>query len=211
MKIYFNGYKHNWISPYTIKEKFFFWKKDYDAYKKEPPGWLTKTCQVWQAVANVINPEIRYIKIDRYDVWNMNDRLAIIILPMLKELNRQKHGAPFVDDEDVPYGLRSFNSKPKENEHDTDDFHFMRWDWIMDELVWTFTALHPETDYEDNYSWGNIDFIWMDASDSPRGCKQMHHGPKHNHRFDKEGLKRYHARVQNGLRLFGKYYRNLWD
>jgi hypothetical protein len=210
MKIYFNGYKHNWISPYTIKEKFFFWKKDYDAYKKEPPEWLTKLCYVWLNIANKLNPEIRYVKIDRYDVWNMNDTLAIIILPMLKELKRQKHGSPFVDDEDVPHGLRSMYAAPKENSWDWDNYNEFRWDWVMDELIWTFTALHPETDYEDNYSHGHIDFIWMDVPEKPE-CKQMHYGPRHTHRFDEEGLKRYNARIQNGLRLFAKYYHGLWD
>jgi hypothetical protein len=203
MKIYTNGYKHNWISPYTVKEKFFFWKKDYNAFKKKPPVWLSKACNVWLKVANKLNPEIRYIHIDKYDVWNMDSTLTTIILPMLKKLKELKHGAPFVDDSDVPYGLRSFNAAPEENQHDWDGF-------VLEELIWTFTALHPDTDYEDNYSWGNIDFMWLEAPDSPE-CKQLHHSPKHNHRFDSKGLEQYHARIDNGLRLFGKYYRALWD
>lgn len=210
MKIYFNGYKHNWISPYTIMEKLFFWKKDYDAYKHTPPTWLTKACGAWYRFSNKLNPEIRYVKIDRYDVWNMNDTLAMIILPMLQELKRQKHGSPMVDDEDVPHGLRSMYAAPKENEWDWDNYNQFRWDWVLDEMIWTFTALHPDNDYSANYSFGDIDFIWMDSPDNP-GCKQMHHGPRHNHRFDTEGLKVYHAKVQNGLRLFGKYYGGLWD
>jgi hypothetical protein len=28
---------------------------------------------------------------------------------------------------------------------------------------------------------------------------------------DKEGLEKHQDRVDNGLRLFGKYYENLWD
>lgn len=210
MKIYTNGYKDNWVGPYTIKEKFFFWKKDYDAFAAKPPVWLSKACNVWLSIANKLNPEIRYIHIDKYDVWNMDSTLATIILPMLKKLKAVKHGAPQVDDSDVPYGLRSFNAPAKENDHDWDGFVQYRWDWVLDELIWTFTALHPDTDYEDNYSWGNIDFLWLDAPDSPE-CKQLHYSPKHNHRFDTQGLEQYHARVDNGLRLFGKYYRALWD
>jgi hypothetical protein len=30
-------------------------------------------------------------------------------------------------------------------------------------------------------------------------------------KFDKEKFDAYEARMQNGLRLFGKYYRSLWD
>lgn len=210
MKIYFNGYKHNWISPYTILEKFFFWRKGYDAYRKDPPKWLTSVCRGWVKIADFFNPEIRYVKIDRYDVWDMNSTLATIILPMLIEFKRQLKGAPFVEDEDVPYGLRSFNCKPKENEWDTDEFHFMRWEWIIDELIWTFTALHPDTDYEDNYHAGHIDLLWLPVPDRD-DVVEMVSGPKGNHRYDIEGHKEHEKRIQNGLRLFAKYYRGLWS
>lgn len=210
MKIYINKYKNNWISPYTVKKLFFFWKKDYDAFDKEPPAWLQKTCEGWLKIANKLNREIRYIHIDSHDVWNMDSTLARIILPMLKELKRQKNGAGYVDDEDVPYGLRSFNSKPKENEYDIDDFHFMRWEWVLDELIWTFTALHPDTDYTDNYHSGNIDHVWIPSPDR-EGHHQLETGPNHTWTYDREGHKLHQDRVNNGLRLFGKYYHNLWD
>jgi hypothetical protein len=29
-------------------------------------------------------------------------------------------------------------AQPKENEWDTDSLHFMRWDWILDEMIWAF-------------------------------------------------------------------------
>ena len=59
------------------------------------------------------------IHIDDYDTWSMDHTLAPIIAPMLKQLKATKHGAPFVDDEDVPEHLRSTNAKPKENKWDT--------------------------------------------------------------------------------------------
>jgi hypothetical protein len=30
-------------------------------------------------------------------------------------------------------------------------------------------------------------------------------------RFDKEGYQKYGERIENGFRLFGKYYQSLWD
>jgi hypothetical protein len=30
-------------------------------------------------------------------------------------------------------------------------------------------------------------------------------------RFDKEGYNKYRERINNGFRLFGKYYESLWD
>jgi hypothetical protein len=46
--------------------------------------------------------------------------------------------APHTDDEDVPEYLRSHMAQPKEHEWDTDSLHFMRWDWILDEMIWAF-------------------------------------------------------------------------
>jgi hypothetical protein len=40
---------------------------------------------------------------------------------------------------------------------------------------------------------------------------QMIDGPNHTKVYDWEGRKAYEARIQNGFRLFGKYYQNLWD
>ena len=42
------------------------------------------------------------IKIDPWDTWSMDLTLALIIHPMLKQLHKTSHGAPYVDDEDVP-------------------------------------------------------------------------------------------------------------
>jgi acetylornithine/succinyldiaminopimelate/putrescine aminotransferase len=39
---------------------------------------------------------------------------------MLKQLQETKHGAPLVDDEDVPEHLRSTTAPPRENEWDVD-------------------------------------------------------------------------------------------
>jgi hypothetical protein len=40
---------------------------------------------------------------------------------------------------------------------------------------------------------------------------QMKDGPKNSYKCDYEGMRVVEARIQNGFRLFGKYYQNLWD
>ena len=45
------------------------------------------------------------IKIHNYDTWSMDETLAPIILPMLKQLKETKHGAPAVEFKDVPEEL----------------------------------------------------------------------------------------------------------
>jgi hypothetical protein len=37
----------------------------------------------------------------------------------VETIKKDKHGAPFVDDEDVPEELKSTSAPPKENEYDT--------------------------------------------------------------------------------------------
>jgi hypothetical protein len=91
-----------------------------------------------QWVMDRIHPPVRYVRIDRWDTWSMDSTLAAIVLPMLRQLQDTKHGAPHVDDEDVPEVLRSTAAEPKENEWDTDSNHFLRWDWVLDEMIWAF-------------------------------------------------------------------------
>jgi len=78
------------------------------------------------------------VEIDPYDTWSLYHNLAYIIHPLLIQLKDNKQGAPFVDDEDVPEHLRSTAAAPKENEWDTDSLHFVRWDWVLDEMIWAF-------------------------------------------------------------------------
>jgi hypothetical protein len=65
---------------------------------------------------------------------------------MLKQLKETKHGAPFVDDEDVPEELKSTSAPPKKDDWDVDDNHFKRWDYVMDEMIYAFET---DPDLED--------------------------------------------------------------
>jgi hypothetical protein len=136
------------------------------------------------------------VRIDRWDTWSMDHTLAHIVLPMLIQLKATKHGAPWVDDEDVPEELRSTSAPPKENEYDTDSNHHLRWDWILDEMIWAFNQKCRD-DWEG-------DFYEYEADDTARfGLKLVWE--------DRKGQKAHQERMTNGFRLFGKYYENLWD
>jgi len=85
------------------------------------------------------------VRIDKWDTWSMDHTLAHIVLPMLVQLKETKHGAPYVDPDDCPKDLR-----PKEqDEYGTDDTHFARWDWILDEMIYAFDSK------------ANKDDVWM--------------------------------------------------
>jgi hypothetical protein len=121
----------------------------------------------------------------------MYSDLSLIILPLLKDLQATKHGAPHVDDVDVPEYLRSTTAPPKENEWDLDDRWFDRWEYVLEEMIWAFQEIVYDGDfeYEPNYH------ILPD-------------GYRGEYMYDE--AEEYNARMQNGTILFGKYFRNLW-
>ena len=202
MKVYLSKYRYHWISPYTVLEKVFFWREiDYD----EPiiDKWsdrLTPICQGIQKVLDFIHPKINYVKIDRWDTWSMDYTLSFIVVPMLKQLKETKHGAPFVDDEDVPEELKSTSAPLKENDWDTDENHFKRWDWALNEMIWAFEQ-NLDHDSEDKF----FDHAEWDEKEKDFG-KNLH-----KIKIDQPGLKAHQDRKANGFRLFGKYYQGLWD
>jgi hypothetical protein len=155
MKVYISKYRDHWVSPYDILEKVFFWREiDYDEPKLTK--WadrLRPVCEGVQSFLDRIHPRITYVKIDKWDTWSMDHTLALVILPMLKQLHTDKHGAPNVDDEDVPEELKSTSAPPKESVWETDANHFKRWDYILDEMIWAFEYKLKDPDLDDMDVW----------------------------------------------------------
>jgi hypothetical protein len=223
MKIYKSGYRDHWFSPYTMIDYVFFWTDwskcsrnksivedkefvDHPAWVDRATVYLDPISRAIRWVLDLVHPPINVIKIDYYDTWSMDHTLADIILPMLKQLKETKHGAPFTEDDDVPEYLRSYMAQPKEHEWDTDDLHFMRWDWILDEMIWAFEQKvqdDAESQFFDHSAYklqGGTD-KWLD--DMTNAVSKV--------KYDREGHEAWSKRKANGFRLFGKYYENLWD
>ncbi|MFZ9610105.1 MAG: hypothetical protein ACO294_05320 [Methylococcales bacterium] len=201
MKVYLSKYRYHWISPYTVLEKVFFWREiDYN----EPiiEKWSDRLLPISKAIQKIldfIHPKIDYVKVDKWDTWNMDSSLAFIILPMLKQLKGTKHGAPNVSDDDVPNYLKSTSAKPKDNEWDTDGNWHLRWDWVLQEMIWAFEQ--KVIDDADGKFFDHSDVLKTDSFDEQINKIKV----------DREGLDAWQARKANGFRLFGKYYENLWD
>ena len=219
MKVYISKYRDHWLSPYTICEKICWWREiDYDEpWVKRVVAVLGPVMDVYKKILDFIHPPINYVKIDNYDTWSMDSTLTPIILPMLKQLKETKHGAPFTEDKDVPERLRSTTKsaqKAKKNDWDTDGNHFKRWDWILDEMIWAFEQL-ADDEWEAQFHTGTSDIIWvpskeLDAKGKPL-TYEMKSGPKDTRKWDKKGYMKHSVRIDNGTRLFGKYFRALWD
>jgi hypothetical protein len=243
MKIWIGGYRNHWNTQ-DVERLWYKWrydKYDFEVPKKERDKYdhaFEAFADFWQStVCRAVNwfkgkiPRIHIVKIDEYDTWSMDTTLTPIILPMLKQLREKKHGSPCTEDSDVPEHLRSTAAPSKENEWDTDENHFKRWDWIMDEMIWAFEQLN-DPDSDDQFYTGESDLMFqaIDKNDNPIGephrigekSKEsddndsvlgylMVNGPRHTRVCDRERMTAHHARINNGLRLFGVYFRNLWD
>lgn len=223
MKVNIGSYVHYW-STRDLEDWWF--KFRYDKFpwnfgvKEEERDWLdklvVKLLDLWdktvcrfvnRVIKDRINRKVK-VKIHPYDVWSMDHTLSLIVLPMLKQLNINKHGAPYTDDDDVPEHLRSTSAPAKENEWDTDDNHFLRWDWVIGEMIWTFEQLSSDDDESQFYhhEFGKDDvvpegYVWIN------GIRKVMKG----FWIDRIGQDIHSKRIENGLRLFGKYYRGLWD
>jgi hypothetical protein len=214
MKVVIGPYK-SWVGPYQIAELLCFWAKptkDEFGFKSKPEwvhdfgtwlaetkdgkdSWLTKLC-LW--IERKRQRQV-YVRIDRYDTWSMDDTLAVIVLPMLKQLKATKHGAPHVDDFDTPQHLWSTHAKElKQEEWDTDSNWQARWDYVLDEMIWAFEQ-HCSPDEDDQF--------WQHCNDETLTFKEQLKRSK----LDEPAYNEHHHRKQKGFQLFGKYYQALWD
>lgn len=218
----------NYFGPYQLVEKIFFWTKKGDEFpewvdnlaKKFADSWAgERWSKIAQRMYDRCEAERIQVKIDPWDTWNMESTLAPIILPMLVQLKETKHGAPRVDDEDVPYELRresdlEFGEDP--DDFTTDKFWFDRWDYVLDEMIFAFESIN--SNWEEQFRSGVIDRITVpvdiDGNEVPEEDAkyfEWRKTDKDTSKWDQEGHKEYQDRISNGFRLFGKYFQALWD
>jgi hypothetical protein len=248
MKVYIGPYT-DWFGPYQLAEKILFWMdKDEDDRVHKFGQWLAgdsdreeddevlrepeKKSMLYKFLLWVDSKKSRTVEvcIDKYDTWNMDRTLAIIVLPMLKQLQEKKHGSQIVDVEDVPEYLRCTTTEDYDSqltfefyqEHEVKegeaDIH-ARWDWVLSEMIWAFEQHQPDVDWESQYYTGESDWRWKKVEGTypnpvtgkEEGLTQMVEGPNHTQNIDSDGMRKHQERISNGFRLFGKYYQGLWD
>lgn len=223
MKVKIGPYT-NYIGPFQIAEKILFWKDKYKLNEENPAEchkdsddihalgeklskvkWLVKLCG-WY---NARQERKISVKVDSYDTWSADHTLAMIITPVLKQLKEAKMGAPYVDDKDVPKELRSTSAPPltedEKNCGATDENHFKRWDWILDEMIWTFEQ--HSTEWEEQYYSGESDIQFEKMEN---GLSKLVNGPAHTFEVDRKGIEKHRKRMDKGRMLFAKYYECLW-
>ncbi len=150
------------------------------------------------------------VKLDHYDSWSADWTIAQIAAPLLVQLQETKRSAPWVDDEDVPEELRSTSCAPKENEWDTDENWFKRWDYVLQEMIYAMQEIANDKENEPKMykHVGDIEFGDIDEATGLGEIKSL--GVERIPEME-ESNRQYHERVQRGCVLFGKYFQNLWS
>ena len=209
MKVYIGPYK-KWWGPYQIAELIPFISED---TKWKIGEWLANTWvnDVCEWIHSKQERKIK-VRIDRYDTWSMDHSLALIILPMLKQIKETKHGSPYVDNEDVPAHMRHTLRKGDDDYETEDRWIHYKWDWVLNEMIWAFET-HLNEAWEDQFRNGDPDIDWDLVSGIEGEESAMYKMKQKNPDYwvDYVKIREYNDRIDNGFRLFGKYYRNLWD
>lgn len=244
MKVYIGPYKY-WFGSYHIAKTILFWKdEDTDAgyeavdklYNRLEKIGVGKVCD-W--ISKKFDRKIK-VKIHDYDTWGMDNTLAYIILPMLKQLKATKHGSPYVDQEDLPPELRltkreqkvfydgHWNKKLKATEEEIDaaskKFH-SQFDWILDQMIWSFEQELMDEDitrkaYYDPYLPGEeveppmkhtvIDDNGNVIEKDSQFDWDTEEWRRERGKYNNEKRKAYEEKKQLGFTLFGKYFQSLW-
>jgi len=225
MKINIGKY-HNWIGPYQVMDVFkpIFGEDRIEKFtdSKFFDEWADKVMPFFNWIESKKKRKIR-IRIDKFDTWGADHTLSLVIVPLLEKFKEGTQSSPTTDNSDVPEHLHSIM-----DEDGNDEFVHARWEWILTEIIWAFTEIRDDK-WEEQYHSGVCDLQWkdvpqkeidslvkedpdlLDAKEIAEGMKEMVEGPKHTRVFDKKGYIKHKNRIDNGTRLFGKYYSGLWS
>lgn len=219
----------DWIGPRQIARRLLFWHADdspaivrlgnilefgvprIDTNQSiRSRTWFAKLCD-WVYAHRRRKVKVR---IDDWDTWNLDNTLALVILPALRKFKAERFGSPQVDIADVPEYLRYTDCSENFSQYRFDFYttpdespEHARFEWVLDEMIWAFEQLQPDCDWESDYYNGTPDFI---TTKTETGLTEFTYDKNSTSTIDSAGLTAHSERIANGLRLFGKYYRTLW-
>lgn len=147
------------------------------------------------------------IRIDSYDTWSMDGTLAMIIVPMLRQLKATKPGPPMdymVDIDAEHHGGRQkvFGFIDQDAEFEAS---IRKWDADLNEMIWAFEQVNEEWRSQFHKKLGRYSRRPVPDSD----CVELicEEEPE----IDFAGMTRHQERMNRGFVLFGKHIESLWD
>lgn len=161
------------------------------------------------------------IEIDEFDTWGLDHTLALVILPALIQLKNTKQGVPseFIEDIAASYHSQKVFDFIHDDENEVFQMGCDKWDETMDKMIWSFQQLAIDENYDSKYHHGNMKTEWVPTGDkmlNPVNGKmedtfEMVDTNPDEHWYDHVGHRLHEDRIQEGLELFGQYFRSLWD
>lgn len=158
------------------------------------------------------------VQIDKWDTYSLDHTAALVILPLLLQLKNTKMGVPndFVQyvgsDMDRNYSFDFI----KDDQDAVFDHGCKQWEETLDKMIWSFQQIVDDS-YDSKYHHGEMRFGWKPihitnpATGVVEEMYEMVDENPNEHWYDHVGHMLHEERIQEGLELFGKYYRNLWD
>lgn len=191
MKVYLGKYVYP-ITTYDIASKIIFW--DNNEYRKKLNAILkfglsynqnSKKLSILSKFLDKYNSYQKrkvFIKIDDYDVYNLDYTLSLIIEPSLKKLLDDEWLSFKADNEDLPKELQI-----SDDEYKLISFTYLENDPRLPEI---YNRLEQQPKYIINKMIYAFNILNSTESDKIK--------------------EDYKKEIDEGLRLFGKYFRNLW-
>lgn len=158
------------------------------------------------------------VTVEQWDTYSMDHTAALIILPLLLQLKQTKHG--------VPSGLVTRIGGDTDNnlcfdfiqedENEVFDKLCDKWDEILNKMIWSFQQIVDDS-YDSKYHHGHMKLGWKPieitnpATGNVEKAYEMVDENPGEHWYDHVGHELHEERIQEGLELFGKYFRSLWD
>lgn len=159
------------------------------------------------------------IEIEKFDTYSLDHTLAYIILPCLLQLKATKMGVPAeFSDQGGDWNNQDSFDFYKDSHNEAFELRCKEWELILDKMIWSFQQIVLD-DYEKNYHHGQPKYDWEKTEEkylNPLNGKhedtfRMVDKNPDDHWYDSRGHLEHENRIQEGLELFGKYYRHLWD
>ena len=148
-----------------------------------------------------------YISLDPWDSWSADATIAKVAGPVLKQLKETTHSFGVLDQEDVPCHFEEYYKEVYLPFHKGGDINDKLgaevWEWLLEELVWAM----------DNIADGNYDGLEEFMVEELPEDKSNWEEYEFLNKFwlNKSAMEAHTKRVDNALRLFGKYFTSLWD
>ena len=142
------------------------------------------------------SPRIEKVQIHPWDTYSAYHTLALVIYPLLVAFKKdvlEKGAVPheFLE----PVDVSDLSSEEAEKVQDVvyGEAEY-RWIETLDKMIWAFEQIKGDYEGEEEFFSTRKDFDDMNYVED----------------IDMDGLNDYYQKIDEGLALFGRYYRSLW-